>query len=170
MRRWGWSVNLPGRLGKKSLPMWLRALSASVPWITVFVLFLMITKIDGLFFLDRGALMDISEGTDDVARSHAVAFMFYTDEGTLVFFDDTRYVLSNPSQMDSFSRQLSERISFVPDVGRDDNGAETLKPTLLLMIDRRITVEEQMKFVRLARKCGVAQVMIAAKKDGGLAE
>lgn len=171
MRRWGWSRRRPDRLGKKSLPMWLRALSAAVPWITVLVLFLMITKIDGLFFLDSGTLIDLPDGSADRARCHTVAFMLYSDEGTLVFFDDTRFVLENPSQMEKLSRQLSERISYVP-TSEVSEGAvhDASRPTLLLLVDKRITVEDQMAFVRIARKSGVERVMIAEKRNGGLQE
>lgn len=167
MRRWGWSMKRPDRLGKKSLPMWLRALSAAVPWITVLVLFLMITKIDGLFFLDRGTLIELSPGAGDVSRCNAVAYMFYTDEGPLVFFDDTRYVLNNQSQMDKFTRQLANRISYVP---ASDGEGGVAGPTLLLLVDRRISVEEQMSVIRIARKSGIARVMLAEKKEGGSGE
>ncbi len=167
MRNWGWSRKRPGHLGRKSLPMWLRALSAAVPWITVLVLFLMVAKIGGMFFLDKGTVIELPDGAGDVLKSEAVAFMFYTNEGTLVFFDDTRYVLKNSSQMDMFSRQLSRKVSYtsVSDDGVDSSGA-----SLLLLIDRRITVEEQMMVVRIAKKSGIARVMIAEKKDEGPGE
>lgn len=161
MRRWGWSGTRLGHLGKKSLPMWLRALSAAVPWITVFVLFLMIAKIGGMFFLDKGTGIELSEGAGDVMKSDAVAFLFYTDEGALIFFDDTRFVLNSPSQMEMFSKQLAAKISYVP---VSDAAADISGPTLLLLVDRRISVEEQMKAVRAAKRSGVARVLIAEKK------
>ncbi len=161
MRRWGWSRSRPGYLGKKSLPMWLRALSASVPWITVLVLFLMIVKIDGLFYLDKGTGIDLAEGSGDVMKSNAVIFMFYTEEGTLVFFDDTRYVLSNSSQMDMFARQLSDQASRIP---ISDTNNSQLTPVLLLLMDKRIAVEEQMKVVRIAKNSGFKRILLAQKE------
>lgn len=162
MRHFEWSRNRHSYLGKKSLPMWLRALSASVPWITILVLFLMIVKIDGLFFLDKGTGIDLSEGSADVMKSNAVALMFYTDEGTLVFFDDTRYVMNNPSQMDMFAQQLSDQVSRIP---VSDTNNRQLSPVLLLLMDRRIAVEEQMVVVRIAKKSGFKRILLAQKKD-----
>lgn len=162
MRRWGWFRTRPGHLGKKSLPMWLRALSSAVPWITVFVLFLMIAKIGGMFFLDRGTAIELPDGVGDVMKSHTVAFLFYTDEGALVFFDDTRYMLKSPSQMEKFSKQLSTEISYVPVA---DANTEASGPVMLLLVDRRVSVEDQMKVVRIARKSGVARVLLAEKKE-----
>lgn len=161
MRRWGWSRSRPGYLGKKSLPMWLRALSASVLWITVLVLFLMIVKIDGLFYLDKGTGIDLAEGSGDVMKSNAVIFMFYTEEGTLVFFDDTRYVLSNSSQMDMFARQLFDQASRIP---ISDTNNSQLTPVLLLLMDKRIAVEEQMKVVRIAKNSGFKRILLAQKE------
>ena len=141
--------------------MWLRALSASVPWITVLVLFLMIVKIDGLFYLDKGTGIDLAEGSGDVMKSNAVIFMFYTEEGTLVFFDDTRYVLSNSSQMDMFARQLSDQASRIP---ISDTNNSQLTPVLLLLMDKRIAVEEQMKVVRIAKNSGFKRILLAQKE------
>ena len=89
MRQWGWSRTSPESPGRKSLPTWLRALSAAVPWITMLILFLTISKIGGTFFLDRGTLIDLPDGVGDISRCHAVAYVSHTDEGVLVFFDDT---------------------------------------------------------------------------------
>ena len=88
--------------------------------------------------------------------------MFYTDEGTLVFFDDTRYVMNNPSQMDMFAQQLSDQVSRIP---VSDTNNRQLSPVLLLLMDRRIAVEEQMVVVRIAKKSGFKRILLAQKKD-----
>lgn len=171
MRQWGWSRTSPENLGKKSLPIWLRALSAAVPWITMLILFLTISKIDGTFFLDRGTLIDLPDGVGDISRCHAVAYVSHTDEGVLVFFDDTRYVLNDPSQMDKFSRILFERVSYVPSSNyAEDSDSESSVPTLFLLVDRRVTLEDQMYITRIARKSGVGRIMIAERKEGAVQE
>ncbi|MBO7207810.1 MAG: hypothetical protein J6W10_09405 [Kiritimatiellae bacterium] len=171
MRQWGWSRTRQEYLGRKSLPIWLRSLSAAVPWITMLILFMTVSKIDGTFFLDEGTLIDLPDGAGDISRCHAVAYVSHTDEGGLIFFDDTRYVLNNPSQMDKFSRVLFERLSYVPSSNyAEDNDSELSVPTLLLLIDRRITLDDQMHIVRIAKKSGVGRIMIAERKEGVVQE
>lgn len=155
MSQKGWFYSKSGRLGRKSLPMWLRALSAAVPWVTMLVLFLMIVKIDGAFFLDQGTLIDLPEGTSDVSRCDAYAFVSHTKEGCFIFFDDTRYDLSSSDQMAAFSQELFKQLSYAP----------TAKPTLLLLVDKRISVEDQMRVLQEAKSSGAVSVMIAENNE-----
>ncbi len=156
MSRWGWTRERSLRLGRDSLPGWLRALSAAVPWVTAIVLFAMINKIDGVFSLEKGALLDLpSSKVGDLSDTTAVAFMLSTDEGTLLFFDDTRYVFSDKIQMEKFAAQLEEKVSFAP----------TSNPVLLVLADSRIPSGQLHEIAAMAKKSGVTKIMFAEKSD-----
>lgn len=170
MRKWGWS-NTQGHLGKKSLPMWLRSLSSAVPWITMLVLFLMIVKLQGVFLLDKGTLIDLPEGAGDISKCHGEVLVLNTDEGVLLFFDGSRYMLNNSSQMHKFSQHLFENMSYIPTTGvKNDINPESVRPTLFMLIDNRVSVSDQMSIVRIAKMSGVERIMIAERKERLLKE
>lgn len=155
MRRWGWSLPSASRTGRYgALPPGLQALSAALPWVTAILLFVMIAKIGGTITHEKGVLFDLP-GTSiaDVSETDAVALMLHTEEGTLVFFDDTRYVFSDSSQMKKFAQQLQLRISYTPE------------NVLLLLADRRISGGELMKMADIAKDNGVRKILFAEKKS-----
>ncbi len=155
MSRWRWTQER-SRLGRDNLPGWLRALSAAVPWVTAIVLYALITKIDGVFSLDNGALLDLPKSSvGDLSDTTAVAFMLSTDEGTLLFFDDTRYVFADRTQMEKFAMQLEQKISFAP----------TSTPVLLVLADKSIPSGQLHEIAATAKKCGVAKIMFAEKRS-----
>ncbi len=160
MSRWGWSDNMRAAAAPGELwPKWLRPLSAAVPWVTVGLLFAMVHMLGGTLTTAEGALFDLPDsGVGDIAETAAAAIVLSTAQGTVVFFDDTRYVLGDEGQMAKFGDQLKERVSL----------AEA--PTLLVLADRRVKGGELLKIASVARKNHVRRVMFAEKKSEGLQE
>ncbi len=154
MRRWGWALSSSSRTARAAgFPQRLEPFSAAVPWITLILLFVMLVKIGGSITHEKGVLFDLPHtAIGDISETDAVALMLYTDEGTLLFFDDTRYVLEDSSQMKMFSRQLEKRISY------------SSENVLLVLADRRISGGELMKVADIAREGGARKVLFAEKK------
>ena len=154
MRRWGWSLAASLRTARAGgFPRRLEPFSAAVPWITLLFLFVMLVKIGGSITHEKGVLFDLPHTSiGDISETDAVALMLYTDEGTLLFFDDTRDVLEDSSQMKTFSKQLERRISYASE------------NVLLVLADRRISGGELMKVANIARDSGARKVLFAEKK------
>ncbi len=155
MRRWGWSLPSTSRTGRfGALPPGLQALSAALPWVTAILLFVMIAKIGGKITYEKGVLFDLPSTTiGDVSETDAVALMLYTPEGILVFFDDTRYVFDDSTQMKKFAQQLQLRISYTPE------------NVLLVLADRRISGGDFMKMANIAKDNGARKILFAEKRN-----
>ncbi len=157
MTSWGWKRERTTCSGR--LPVALRALSMVVPWLTAGLLFVMFMMIGGTFTTETGALFALPESTvTDADESAAVALLLPTAQGTLVFFDDTRYILEDDAQMESFSTQLSERLNAVENA------------TLLALADVRIRHGIILRFAEIARRSGARRILFAEKKATGTLE
>ncbi len=155
MSEWGWD-DRRRRGGRSYLPRGLRPLVKVVPWVTVGLLFMIIYLVGGAFTKASGALFALPETeVSDVADADAVALLLVTPQGTLVFFDDTRYLLEDESQMLQFSEALSEKMA-----GRDGR-------TLLALADMRIRGGNLFRFAAVAKRSGVERVLFAEKKGDG---
>jgi biopolymer transport protein ExbD len=73
---------------------------------------------------------------------------------TLVFFDDSRYMLSDASSLSALEERLSERVS------------RTERKTLLVLADRRVNGGELMEIASLAKRSGAEKVLFAEKSRG----
>ena len=71
---------------------------------------------------------------------------------TLVFFDDSRYVLDDAASMRAFGEHLSERV------------ARSESKTLLVLADRRIRGGDLMDLAAVAKKGGAAKILFAQKR------
>ena len=88
-----------------------------------------------------------------------------------MFFDGSRYMLNNSSQMQRFSQHLFENMSYIPTTGvKNDINPESVRPTLFMLIDNRVSVSDQMSIVRIAKMSGVERIMIAERKERLLKE
>ena len=72
-------------------------------------------------------------------------------EETLVFFDDDRFSLLDPEQVDA----LTERLRAAGAAGGE----------LLLMADKRIPHGDVMRFVTLARAAGIPKIDVGTKPE-----
>lgn len=138
-----------------------RYLSQTAPWLTLVLLVSMFAFLYNALSPAPSVAFDLPEaGVADSADSALVALLIPSDpgggdqpEGALVFFDDARYVLSEPTGADEFSARLSERSS-----GRKCS-------TLTLLADRRVSAGDVMKAMAIARSAGISRVQLAEKRD-----
>lgn len=162
MSSWGWKNRSSGGF-REQVPRWLRALSVAVPWLTVGLLFQMICLMGGALTSAEGVLFALPERprdrvVSDVGESTLVALLQPTRQGTLVFFDDTRYVLEDDVQMARFAEQLKACIK-TPE-----------QNTLLAMADIRISWGDLYRFRHFAMRSGIGQILFAEKKGRGVFE
>ena len=74
--------------------------------------------------------------------------------GTLVFYDDARYVLGDQQSVALLREQLLARVQ-----------ANPARATLLVLADRRVATGELMRLVDIARESGMKHVQIAEKRE-----
>ena len=141
-------------------PAWLRYLSQIAPWLTLVLVVVMFIFLQGALAPTPAVAFELPDsGTADSAQPGLVALLLPGDvdggqtEGTLVFFDDARYVLSDPAGAEEFSGRLGER------------AAETKCGTLTLLADRRVPTGDVMQVMAIARARRLSSVQLAEKHD-----
>lgn len=155
---WGWARRSnAGRM--RSGVDWVRPFVAAVPWVTLGVLLLMLHLISGTLTRAEGVLFDLPEaGMRDGVATKLVALVLPVPRETLVFFDDTRYVLGDDQSASALESALSDRSSKLSETA------------ILVLADRRVAVGELMKFAGIARRSGLKSILFAEKRDEGEAE
>lgn len=153
MRKWGWTdMRLQG--AERFAPRWLAPLSAAAPWLTAGLLFVMIWMAAGALTTTEGVLFDLPRGDfGDIADVTASALVRRTEKGSLVFFDDTRFVLGDSSQEAVLSSILSAKI------------ANKEHPVLLVLADRRVPAGELMRLAGIAKSAGVEKTLFAERRE-----
>jgi len=149
----GWSWR-PGRAKGvvRVESMWMRAFAIVVPLVTVGLLLLMFHIVGGTMTTATGILFDLPEaGVGDAAVTESVALIVPMRHETLVFFDDSRYVIGSEASMRTLEERLGERFF------RSEN------KTLLVLADRRVSYGDLMAFSARARRSGVEKVLFAEK-------
>lgn len=153
MSRWGWSDSLGADPQDGGAPRWLRGLSAMAPWVAAALLFALVAMVGGTITSATGAAFTLpDEGVADVSETDAVALLMPSSQGSLVFFDDTRYAMDDEAQMDAFATQLKDRV------------AKSGSPTLLVLADRRVSGGDFMRLAAVAKASGVAKTLFAERK------
>jgi biopolymer transport protein ExbD len=139
---------------------WFRYLSQIAPWLTVILLTVLFVFLQGALAPVPSLLFDLPEaGAADSARSGLVALLIPGDiegaeaDGTLLYFDDARYVMSDTVSLDEFSSRLGER------------AIETKCGVLTLLADRRVSAGDVMKVMSLAKSARLLHVQLAEKRD-----
>lgn len=139
---------------------WARPLCAAAPWIMLALLFVMFTMVEGRLVAAPGVLFNLPPVVGDVSETTGFAAfaMPAAQEGgraaeTLVLFDDSRYSLSEPGEVDALRFHLAER------------AAAEGNSTLLLLADRRLSAGDVMRLVGIARESGVECVQVAEKRE-----
>jgi biopolymer transport protein ExbD len=108
----------------------------------------------GTFTTAKGVLFDLpAPGIAEGESTDLTALMMAMPLKTLVFFDDSRYILGDDASVKAFGEHLAERI------GKTEN------KTLLVLADRRVEGGELMKFAAVVRRHGVSRVLFAEKKS-----
>ena len=154
MSPWGWTPERTPGIWRHG-PAWLRPAAAAVPYLTVGLLLLTLHFVSGALASTEGVLFDLPDAapTDAIEKS-PVALMMATPRETLVFFDDTRYLMDEAASMRALGEQLEARF------------AQSPRKSLLVLADRRVANGELMRFAALAKASGVEKILFAEKKSG----
>ena len=139
---------------------WFRYLVQAAPWLTLALIVALFILLQGVLAPVPALLFDLPEpGMADSAQPGLVALLIPGDvegaetEGTLIYFDDARYALSDQASIDEFSNRLGDR------------AVETKCGVLTLMADRRVPAGDLMKVMALARSRRLLHVQLAEKRD-----
>lgn len=139
---------------------WFRYLSQTAPWLTLLLTAVLFVFLQGTLSPVPSLLFDLPEsGAADSAKPGLVALLIpgdiegAEDDGTLVYFDDARYVLSDPLSLDEFSDRLGDR------------AIETKCGVLTLLTDKRVPAGDVMKIMALAKSARLLHVQLAEKRD-----
>ena len=153
MSRWGWTdARESGADG--FAPRWLKPLAAAAPWLTAGLLFVMIWMTAGALTAAEGALFDLPRGDiGDIADVTASALVRRTGKGTLVFFDDTRFVFGDAAQDAALASLLAAKI------------ANREHPVLLVLADRRVHAGDLMRLAEIAKGAGVEKTLFAERRE-----
>jgi len=150
---WGWSPERTEGVWRHGAK-WMKPVMAAVPWLTVFLLMMMLYMVAGTFTHAKGVLFDLPEGTlVDGEATGLVALVMPTEHETLVFFDDSRYLLGDTASDQTLRDHFAESVRKSGD------------KTLLVLADRRVSGGELFKFAAIARKGGVEKVLFAEKRQ-----
>ena len=152
MSPWGWTPERTSGIWRHGAG-WLRPFAAAVPWVTVLLLLLMLHVASGTLTYAKGTLFGLPDaGLAEGEATGLVALAIPHAHETLVFFDDSRYVLDDAASMRAFGAHLSERV------------ARSESKTLLVLADRRIRGGDLMDLAAVAKKGGAAKILFAQKR------
>ena len=152
MSPWGWSPERTQGIWRYGAPR-MRPFAAAVPWLTIGLLLLMMHFVGGTFTSAKGVLFDLPEaGLAEGEATELVALVMPMPHETLVFFDDSRYLMGDAASLSSLAERLTER------AGR--NGVRTL----LVMADRRVVGGDLMQLAAVARRSGLDRILFAERR------
>ena len=141
---------------------WAQTLLTAVPWVNAVILVLLILSVHDKITVSPGILFDLPteplrEGTHSSMTAMMIPVASEVHPGrqeTMIFFDDDRYMSSDPEQMGL----LSERLRQISMQNRPDG-------SLLLLADKRVPNGDILGFVNRAREAGITLVNIALKPE-----
>ena len=149
----GWKPERTQGIWRHGMPC-LRPFVAAAPWITVALLLLLFHLIGGTLVSEKGTLFDLPEGNlADGVPTGSVALLVHNAHDTMVFFDDSRYLLGDNTSVASLADHLK------------DSGSRFGRKTLLALADKRIPAGNLIKFSALTRERGIYTVLFPAKKS-----
>ena len=151
MSVWGWRPERTMGIWRYGAG-WLRPFVAAAPFVTVALLLLMLHMVSGKLTLAKGILFDLPEGSlADGEQTELVALVMPVRHETMVFFDDSRYLLGDAASTRALGEHLAER------VGR------SASKSLLVLADRRVAGGELMELAAMAKRNGVSRLLFAEK-------
>ena len=153
MSPWGWNPGRDEGIWRHGAP-WAKPLFVVAPWVTLLVLTMLFWMIGGTLTTAKGVLFDLpGPGLGDGEATDMVALVMPVARETMVFFDDSRFMLGDTSSAQALSEQLTERSS------------RTGGKTLLVLADRRVVGGDLMQFAAIARRSGIKRVLFAEKSQ-----
>lgn len=163
---WGWRPDRPEGVWKHGCK-WARPFTAAAPWISIALLFVVFSFVEGRLAAAPGVVFDLPApiGGEGCTPDLAAIVVPVAHEGTaaretLVFFDDARYSLTDAASLDAFRDHLSERT-----VRPADAPPEDAVRTLLLLADRRVPSGDILRLVGIAREAGVDRIQIGERRE-----
>ena len=151
MTEWGWRSERTKGIWRYGAG-WIRPFAASAPALTVALLLVMFHFIGGTMTAAKGLLFDLPGGEpEEGEQTQLVALVMPLRHETMVFFDDTRYLLDDAVSTRLLGEQVAECVS------RCDS------KTLLALVDRRVPSGELMRLAALFRQNGVQRLLFAEK-------
>ena len=154
MSPWGWTPERTAGIWRHGAG-WLRPFAAAAPWLTLLFLLLMMHFVAGTLTAAKGTLFSLpADGLAEGEATGLVALAIPHAHETLVFFDDSRYLLGDESSLRTLGENLAARVE------------KSATKTLLVLADRRVAGGELMKFAAVARRGGVGRILFAEKKAG----
>ena len=139
---------------------WFRYLVQTAPWLTVLLIVALFIFLQGALAPIPSLLFDLPDSAAaDSTQPGLVALLIPGDiegagtDGTLIYFDDARYVLSDQTSLEEFSNRLGDR------------AVETKCGVLTLLADRRVPAGDLMKVMSLAKTRRLLHVQLAEKRD-----
>jgi len=149
---WGWEPKRTEGIWRYGAG-WMRPLVAAMPLLTVLLLLAMLYMIGGTMTVSRGMALDLPEaGGADGEKTDLVALVLQMPRETLVFFDDSRYVIGDAVSGRALSEHLAQRVA------RSDD------KTLLILSDRRVASGDLFRLATMARQSGVRRLLFAEKQ------
>ena len=128
------------------------------PWLDFVLLLLIFGLLQSNMVLQPGVLVALPDapfsqgsGMGLVAVVLAVSDADSGRDSAIVFFDDERFMVDNPSQMDGFAQALAERLEDHPDA------------PLVLQADKSIPQGTIVEIVTIASGVGVPKVNVAVR-------
>jgi biopolymer transport protein ExbD len=141
---------------------WLKPFFAASPWVSLALILSVVGVAANRISLTSGTTFLLPEATvtqaKDVVSDIVVLIMPISRdntsyEETVIFFNDSRYILTDPSSAGNFKSSLNKRIS------ESENGA------IVLLADKRVNTGDLLGVVALAREAGAKSVQIAEKRE-----
>ena len=140
--------------------MWFRYLAHTAPWLTLLLLVVRFLFLCGSLTPAPALEFELPDsGVADSSQAGLVALLMPGDadgaqgKGALVYFDDARYVLSDPASVEELSIRLGER------------AVETKCGTLTLLADVGVSVGDVMRMMTIAKSQRLGRVQLAEKRD-----
>ena len=110
MNGWEWMPERTQGIWRHGAPC-LKPLAAAAPFLSVLLLVLQFHLSGGTFTTAKGVLFDLpAPGIAEGESTDLTALMMAMPLKTLVFFDDSRYILGDDASVKAFGEHLAERI------------------------------------------------------------
>lgn len=152
MSSWGWKPERTVGLWRYGAN-WMKPLVAATPFLTIIVLLLMLFFVSGTLTRAQGVLFDLPDSQfADGEMTDLVALVMPMPHETLIFFDDSRYLLGDAASMRAMDDHLSQRLS------------RSKQKTILVLADRRVSGGDLMKLAACAKRNGAQRILFAEKK------
>lgn len=150
--QWGWTPERTLGIWRHGAA-WMRPIAAAVPYLTVLLLLAMLHFVGGTLTSAKGVLFDLPEaGLAEGEATGLVALVMPMPHETMVFFDDSRYLLGDEASLRALGENLAMRVEKSP------------SRTLLVLADKRVAGGELMRLAAVARRNGVERLLFAEKK------